>query len=112
QDVEGRVAHQVLTFAELYGQANAHGEVLIPIRLTQRDWAGLVGATRERVNQVMSAYKQRRYISVDQRHRITVHNHEALNKRASSALRRSDARAILWGNRSGPRPFERGNGIG
>jgi CRP/FNR family cyclic AMP-dependent transcriptional regulator len=85
QDVEGRVARQLLAFAQLYGQAVATGEVVIPFCLTQSDLASMVGATRERVNQVMTAYKQRQYISVDHHHRIAIHNQEALFKRAGMA---------------------------
>lgn len=81
QDVEGRVARQLLAFAEIYGRETAEGDVVIPFRLTQSDLASLVGATRVRVNQVIAAYKQRRYISVDQNYRITVHNQEALSRR-------------------------------
>lgn len=88
QDVEGRVARQLLSFAEIYGRAAAGGEIVIPFRLTQSDLASLVGATRVRVNQIVSAYKQRRYISVDQDYRITIHNREALSRRAHCPLSR------------------------
>lgn len=81
QDVEGRVARQLLAFAEIYGKETTDGKTLIPFRLTQSDLASLIGATRVRVNQVMSAYKQRHYISVDQHYRITIHNCEALGRR-------------------------------
>ncbi|MCI0393122.1 MAG: Crp/Fnr family transcriptional regulator [Acidobacteria bacterium] len=84
QDVEGRVARQMLAFAQLYGRLNNDGEVLIPLRLTQGDLANLIGATRERVNQVVAAYKHRKYISVDQNYRITIHNPEALSKRSGT----------------------------
>jgi CRP/FNR family cyclic AMP-dependent transcriptional regulator len=87
QGVEGRVARQLLAFAQLYGQAAGSGEIVIPFGLTQSDLASMVGATRERVNQVLMAYKQRQYISVDQHHRIAIHNQEALLKRAGIARR-------------------------
>jgi CRP/FNR family cyclic AMP-dependent transcriptional regulator len=77
-DVYGRVARQVLAFAHQYGQPAAASAVVIPIRLTQSDIASLVGATRERVNQVMTTFKQRGYISVDRNYRITIHDPEAL----------------------------------
>jgi CRP/FNR family cyclic AMP-dependent transcriptional regulator len=84
QEVEGRVARQLLALAGLYGQAaGGDGGMLIPIRLTQSDIASMVGATRERVNQVMAVYKQRGYISVDHNYRITVHHQASLLKRAS-----------------------------
>jgi CRP/FNR family cyclic AMP-dependent transcriptional regulator len=80
-DIYGRVARQILAFAQQYGQPVANEDLLIPIRLTQSDLADMVGASRERVNQVMVAYKRRKYISVDHNHRITVHNQEALAQR-------------------------------
>jgi CRP/FNR family cyclic AMP-dependent transcriptional regulator len=86
QDVEGRVARQMLAFAQLYGRPTREGEVQIPLRLTQGDLAGLIGATRERVNQVIACYKQRRYISVDQNYRITIHKPEALSRRCGAPL--------------------------
>lgn len=77
-DVYDRIARLILAFAQQYGQTAAGSDIVIPIRLTQSDIAGLVGASRKRVNQVIVFYKQRQYISVDQDFRITVHNQEAL----------------------------------
>ena len=56
--------------------------MLIPIRLTQTDIANLVGASREHTNKILVSYKERGYISVDQKHHITIHNHNALTARA------------------------------
>jgi len=80
-DVYGRVARQLLAFAQQYGRPAAKDGVLIPIRLTQSDIADLVGASRERINQVIVTYKRQKYISVDRRYRITVHNRAALADR-------------------------------
>ena len=80
-DIYGRVARQILAFAHEYGEPLGDGALRIPLRLTQSDIAGLVGASRVRVNQVMVAYKRRKYISVDHAYRITVHNVAALAKR-------------------------------
>lgn len=79
-DVYGRVARHLLSFAHKYGQTLPSGDMLIPIRLTQSDIADLVGASRERVNQIMSFYKQRKYISVDKNYRITIHNAKGLEQ--------------------------------
>ena len=79
-DVYGRVARQIQSFARQYGQRDADGIVTIPIRLTQSDIASLVGATRERVNQVMTSFKQQGYIAVDRNYRIAVHNPAALER--------------------------------
>jgi CRP/FNR family cyclic AMP-dependent transcriptional regulator len=81
QDVWGRVARQILAFAEAYGKPTTTGDILIPLRLTQSDIAGLVGASRVRVNQILVFYKQRKYISIDQNCRIIVHNAAALAQR-------------------------------
>jgi CRP/FNR family transcriptional regulator, cyclic AMP receptor protein len=72
--VQGIVAHHILEFAELYGQRAANGkDITIPIRLTQNDLADVVGASRERVNQVMKHFKESGCISVNTQYRITVH---------------------------------------
>jgi CRP/FNR family cyclic AMP-dependent transcriptional regulator len=80
-DVFGRVARQLLAFAEEYGRPTAAGGTLIPLRLTQSDLAGLVGASRVRVNQVLVFYRQSNYISINQDNRITILNREALLRR-------------------------------
>lgn len=71
-DVPGRVARQILALADRYGHAESRGEVRIPLRLTQSDLAEIVGASRERVNQVIVELKQKGCISVDADHRIRV----------------------------------------
>jgi CRP/FNR family cyclic AMP-dependent transcriptional regulator len=84
-DVYGRIAHQLLAFAGVYGEpsrdSSTHGAIRIPIRLTQTDLAQLVGASRVRVNQVLVAYKKLKYIAVDANFRITILNREALSRR-------------------------------
>lgn len=80
-DVHGRVARQLLAFADKYGQSDTAGNILIPMRLTQSDIAGLVGASRERVNQAIVFFKQQGYLSIDQRYHMTLHDAEALAKR-------------------------------
>ncbi len=83
-DVYGMVAHQLLEFAELYGQPAANGATYVPIRLTQGDLATLVGASRERVNQVMVSYRKSGIISVDGRFHITVEKTDLLRKRIAN----------------------------
>ena len=80
-EVECRVARQLLMFAGQFGTTAPNGDIFISIRLTQTDIAGLVGASRERINKIMVSYKERKYISVDQDHHITVHNRKALASR-------------------------------
>lgn len=71
-DVYGRVARQLLAFAEKYGETSPGGYVTIPIRLTQGDIADLVGASRKRVNQVIVSFKSLGLISADRMGRIMV----------------------------------------
>lgn len=77
-DVRGRVARQLLAFAQRYGESSRNVEILIPLRLTQTDLASLVGASRERVNQVVVEFKEKNFIAVDAKHHITVHDLQAL----------------------------------
>lgn len=63
-DVNGRVARQLLAFAEKYGREK-NGATQIRIVLTQGDIADLVGASRKRVNQAMVLFKAQRLIDVD-----------------------------------------------
>ncbi len=77
-DVRGRVARQLLAFAQRYGETESADAVRIPLRLTQTDVAALVGASRERVNQVVVDFKENGFISVDTGHHFTVHDLQAL----------------------------------
>jgi CRP/FNR family transcriptional regulator, cyclic AMP receptor protein len=79
-DVAGRLARQILAFAERYGQEEPGQGTRIPLRLTQSDLAELVGASRERVNQVMVDFRQKNYLAVDSAHRILVHRPQELTK--------------------------------
>lgn len=79
-DVPGRVARQILALADRYGSREAGGEVTIPLRLTQSDLAEIVGASRERVNQVIVELKQKGSISVDPNHRIRVRDRRDLTR--------------------------------
>lgn len=76
-DVYGRVARQLLAFAEKYGESGAG---LIPVYLTQGDIADLVGASRKRVNQVMVFFREQEFISLNPAGKITVLNRAALAK--------------------------------
>ncbi len=78
QDIYGRVAHLLVTLAAEYGEHLEDGAFHIPLRLTQNDLAGLAGASRARVNQVLVYYREQHYISVDAQYRITIHDKQAL----------------------------------
>jgi CRP/FNR family cyclic AMP-dependent transcriptional regulator len=78
-DVYGKVARQLLVFASQYGLRSADG-VLIPMRLTQSDIAGLVGASRERVNQVFVSLRRRKLLKVDTSYRVTILDEDKLRE--------------------------------
>lgn len=80
-DVHGRVAAQLLAFAREYGEEAEDGSVLIPLRLTQGDLAGLVGASRVRVNQAIGSYRRRKYLSLNRGGRVVLHDPAALARR-------------------------------
>ncbi|NNJ11030.1 Crp/Fnr family transcriptional regulator [Chloroflexales bacterium ZM16-3] len=82
QDVYGRVACMLLAFAREHGRPQEDGSIQIPLRLTQTDLASLVGASRVRVNQVLSTYKDLGHISLGQKHYITLHDIDSLSKRS------------------------------
>jgi CRP/FNR family cyclic AMP-dependent transcriptional regulator len=80
-DVPGRVASQILSLSREYGRKTPDG-ARIPLRLTQSDLAALVGASRVSVNQALGYLRGRGAISVGTDGRITVHDSEALARRA------------------------------
>jgi CRP/FNR family transcriptional regulator, cyclic AMP receptor protein len=82
RDVPGRVAAQLLALAREYGVPSSRNGTLIPLPLTQSDLAALVGASRVRVNQAIAFFKKRHYLSVGTDRRITVHDADALARRA------------------------------
>src|ERR671933_401154 len=72
---------KVQAFGEAYGERAADGSIVIPLQLTQSDLAGLVGASRSRVNQVLGYYRERHYLSLDAHGRIVIHDRAALEQR-------------------------------
>lgn len=78
-DVNGRVARQLLAFAEKYG-FEKDGATQIRIVLTQGDIADLVGASRKRVNQTMVFFKEQALIDTDAEGKIAIRDSEGLAK--------------------------------
>src|SRR5512134_925304 len=76
-DVNGRVARQLLAFAEKYGREK-DGATQIRIVLTQGDIADLVGASRKRVNQTMVLFKEQGLIDTSAEGRIAIRDSEGL----------------------------------
>ena len=81
QDVYGRIAQQLLFLSETHGVESPEGKRIV-LRLTQNDFASIVGASRESVNKAMGYFKTKGYISVDAAsYHITIHDRAALKKR-------------------------------
>jgi CRP/FNR family transcriptional regulator, cyclic AMP receptor protein len=77
-DVNGRIIRQLLAFADRYGVPGEGDRVVIPIHLTQYDLAGLVGASRKRVNQSIVNLKRSGWITIDGNYHITIVDRAAL----------------------------------
>jgi CRP/FNR family transcriptional regulator, cyclic AMP receptor protein len=82
-DVQQRVIRQLLSFALRYGHPASFGKTIIPIRLTQSDLAGLVGASRKRVNQAIVFLKHSGWVAVDADYHITLLDQAALEREIS-----------------------------
>jgi CRP-like cAMP-binding protein len=78
--VPGRLAKKLLELAEKYGRPAPQGTI-IRLRLTQRDLASMIGATRESVNKHLQSFRAQGMISVDGRS-ISVRDTEKLQRRA------------------------------
>jgi len=76
-DVNGRVARQLLAFAERYGREVNSG-MQIRLVLTQGDIADLVGASRKRVNQAMVLFKEQGLVTTDADGRVIIHDKPGL----------------------------------
>jgi CRP/FNR family transcriptional regulator, cyclic AMP receptor protein len=79
-DAYGRVARQLLAFVDRYDPGGEKESVLIPIALTQRDMADLIGASRKRVNQVMIFFRDQGLISVNTAGKTIVLDRVGLSK--------------------------------
>lgn len=82
-NVRGRIARQMLILVEDYGIIQPDGTACIPLCLTQSDLANLVGASREQVSRDLAYYRERKYISIENRCYYHIHNRQALQKLCS-----------------------------
>jgi CRP/FNR family cyclic AMP-dependent transcriptional regulator len=76
--IQGRIAHQLLAFADGYGDADGSGGVHIRPKLTDADLAGMVGATEVQVRRVLNMFHRNAYLSIDDDRRFTLHDCAAL----------------------------------
>ncbi len=79
-DAKGRVARQLLAFADRYDSHRSGEPVVIPITLTQGDIADLVGASRKRVNQAMVSFREQGLISINPAGKLVVLDRQGLAK--------------------------------
>lgn len=77
-DLPSRLAKKLLDLAEGHGVATPLGYE-IRLRLTQQDLADMVGATRARVNEAITRFKERGIISMN-RHRLIIADPEELHR--------------------------------
>lgn len=77
--IQGRIAHQLLAFADGYGEPDGEGNVRIPHpALTDADLAGMVGAGVDQVHRVLNMFHRNAYLSIDAERRFTLHDPVAL----------------------------------
>lgn len=70
QDVQGRLAYEMLTLAQRHGKQLGE-QIYVDLPLTQADLASMVGATRESVNKALSALRSQNFVKLDAA-RVTV----------------------------------------
>jgi CRP-like cAMP-binding protein len=73
----------ILVLVDQTSRPIRNGDVLIPLCLTHRDLASMVGASRVWVNHALGFYKRRNYVSVKHDRHIVVHDVPALSRRCS-----------------------------
>lgn len=64
-DVKGRLAKALLALAERHGHQEPDGSLVIAIRLTHKELAGMVGASRENVSRALAAFRKRGVLTYD-----------------------------------------------
>jgi CRP/FNR family cyclic AMP-dependent transcriptional regulator len=76
-DIEGRLATQLLLFADRYGE-KTKGGVLIPLRLYQHDLADMVACSRSRLNAALSLFKAQGCLSSASQNRVLIRDRDKL----------------------------------
>jgi CRP/FNR family cyclic AMP-dependent transcriptional regulator len=79
-DLPGRMAKLLAGLAAERGSATPEG-IELDANLTQTDLAGMVGASRQSVNQILQGFARRGYLQVRGR-RIVIHRLDLLRRRA------------------------------
>ena len=79
-NLRGRLARQLLFFAEEYGVVQESGGILIPLRLTHKDLASLIGFSRERVSEEINSFRRQNYLAQDSNRYFIICNSAALER--------------------------------
>jgi len=79
-DLHGRVAKLLLNLAERSGEDQGDG-ILLDLHMTQTDLAGMVGGSRQSVNQILQIFQGRGYIELKGR-KLLIRQPERLRRRA------------------------------
>lgn len=80
-DLHGRVAKLLLALAEERGESH-EGGVVLDLHMTQSDLAGMVGGSRQSVNQILHAFERRGYVELHGRE-VVIRRPEVLRRRAT-----------------------------
>ena len=80
-DLHGRVAKLLLGLADARGQASGE-DLVLDLHMTQSDLAGMVGGSRQSVNQILRTFERRGYLEIHGR-QVVVKQPELLRRRAS-----------------------------
>jgi CRP/FNR family transcriptional regulator len=76
EDVRHRIVHTLLRFAEEIGKPGPSG-VNIELPITNRDFANMVGSSRETINRVLNELKKKGILEAD-RHGLTIYDLDRL----------------------------------
>ena len=82
-DAPGRAAKQLLVLARQHGVKTPEG-MQIGIRLTQSDFASLIGTTRETANKILNEFRSLGWLAIDKQRRITLLREDQLIHRSSA----------------------------
>lgn len=78
-NISGRFAKKLVELADTYGRREGD-TILIDLRLSQKDMASMVGATRESINKEFRVLREKGLVSVTES-TIRIHNLERLKRR-------------------------------
>lgn len=81
-DLHGRVAKLLLSLADKRGRKEGQ-DVVLDLQVTQTDLAGMVGGSRQSVNQILHSFQARGHIELQGR-TVAIKHPEQLRRRAGA----------------------------